>query len=108
MFDIVKKDIVINEGKIKMEDPTEAIIEYCFMIMSNLTSQEVGQKHLLGVELAESKSKFIIAESVFGMFCFFSKNTVFDFVSNIMANLACLKEGRSFMIDNKYIEAIVI
>ena len=42
------------------------------------------------------------------MFCYFTKNTIFDFVANIMANLACLNEGRKFMIDNKYIEAIVV
>jgi hypothetical protein len=55
-----------------------------------------------------SKFQFIIAESIFGMMCYFSKNTNFDFVSNIMANLACLTEGRTFMIENKYIEAIVV
>lgn len=54
----------------------------------------------------EGKNKFIIAESIFGMFCYFSKNTAFDFVSNIMANLACQKEGRMFMIKHKYIDAI--
>jgi hypothetical protein len=35
------------------------------------------------------------------------KNAAFDFVANIMANLACLEEGRKFLIENKYIEAIV-
>jgi len=79
------------------------------MLLSNLTSHEIGQKHLLGLDKDEgNKSKFIITESIFGMFCYFSKNTIFDFVSNIMANLACLKEGRQFMIDNKYIDAIVV
>ena len=75
--------------------------------MSNITSHECGQKHVLGLE-GDGKFQFIIAESIFGMFCYFSKNTAFDFVSNIMANLACLKEGRNFMIDHLYIEAIVI
>ena len=42
------------------------------------------------------------------MFCYFAKNTIFDFGANVMANLACLEEGRKFMIDNKYIEAIVV
>lgn len=40
--------------------------------------------------------------------CYFSLNNSFDFVSNIMANLACLGEGRQWMIENKYIEAIVV
>jgi len=85
------------------------MIEYCFMLLSNLTAHEVGQRHLLGIDKdGEGKFKYIIAESIFGMFCYFSKNTNFDFVSNVMANLACLKEGRQFMIENKYIEAIVM
>jgi hypothetical protein len=79
------------------------------MLLSNLTAHECGQRHLLGIdEEGNGKFKFIIAESIFGMFCYFTKNTVFDFVSNVLANLACLSEGRKFMIENKYIEAIVI
>lgn len=41
------------------------------------------------------------------MFCYFNKNTSFDFVSNVMANLACQSEGRQFLVEHKYIEAIV-
>ena len=77
------------------------------MFLSNLTAIEEGQKHVLGVE-GEGKFKFIITESIFGMFCYFSKNKAFDFVANVMANLACLEEGRNFMIEHKYIEAIVV
>ena len=77
------------------------------MFLSNVTALEEGQEHVLGVQ-GDAKFKFIIAESIFGMFCYFSKNKSFDFVSNIMANLACLEEGRNFMIEHKYIEAIVV
>ena len=83
----------------------------CFMLLSNVTAHEVGQKHVLGIPetgTEEGKFQFIIAESIFGMFCYFSKNTSFDFVANIMANLACLKEGRNFMIDHLYLEAMVV
>jgi hypothetical protein len=59
------------------------------MFLSNLSSVFQGQKHLLGLDDKDSKFKFIIVESIFGMFCYFSKNPSFDFVSNIMANLAC-------------------
>lgn len=89
------------------EDVNEQTIEYCFMLLSNISGTEEGQKHVLGVD-KEGKFKFIVAESIFGMFCYFTKNTSFDFVANIMANLACLNEGRKFMIENKYIEAIVV
>lgn len=81
------------------------------MLLSNITAHECGQKHVLGIpETGDEKGKFefIIAESIFGMFCYFAKNTAFDFVANIMANLACLKEGRKFMIEHLYIEAIVV
>jgi hypothetical protein len=40
------------------------------------------------------------------MFCYFSKNCAFDFVANVMANLACQAEGRKFMIEHSYIETI--
>jgi hypothetical protein len=50
----------------------------------------------------------VIFESIFLMMSYFTKNTCFDFVSNIMANLACLEEGRKFMVEEKYIEAIVV
>mmetsp|Transcript_3751 Transcript_3751/g.6396 ORF Transcript_3751/g.6396 Transcript_3751/m.6396 type:complete len:222 (+) Transcript_3751:489-1154(+) len=89
------------------EDESEQLIEHSFMLLSNISALDIGQKHLLGLE-GDQKSKFIIAESIFGMSCYFSKNKSFDFVSNIMANLACLEEGRNFMIEHKYIEAIVV
>ena len=108
-FEIVKREIKVNEetGEIHHVDINEQIIELSFMLISNFTTNDAGQRHLLGIE-GDQKYKFIIAESFFGMFCYFSKNSIFDFVSNIMANLSCLKEGREFMINNKYIEAIVI
>jgi hypothetical protein len=76
------------------------------MLLSNITAHDIGQSHVLG--LNSDKFKYVIAESTFGMFCYFAKNTIFDFGANVMANLACLEEGRKFMIDNKYIEAIVV
>ena len=76
------------------------------MLLNNITAIEIGQKHVLGIE-SDAKFKHIVAESIFGMFCYFMKNACFDFVSNIIANLACQAEGRKFLIQNKYIEAIV-
>ena len=87
---------------LKSDTTTEQIIEYIIMLLSNMTTHEKGQKHLFDV------NEHIIVESVFGMMCYFNNNKIFDFVSNIMSNLACLSDGRKFMIDNKYIEAIVI
>ena len=107
MFEIVdNKRFDPKTGK-PIEGGSEEIIEHAFMFLSNLTAIEVGQEHVLGVQ-GDGKFKFIVVESVFGMFCYFSKNVAFDFVANIMSNLACLEAGRNFMIDHKYIEAIVV
>ena len=58
------------------------------MLLSNITAIEDGQRHVLGLD-GDEKYKFIVAESIFGMFCYFSKNNIFDFVANVMNNLAC-------------------
>ena len=42
------------------------------------------------------------------MFSYFSKNNSFDFVANIMANLAILEGGRKMMLDNSLFEAISV
>ena len=109
VFELVKKDakIDLKTGQPIIDDKSEQTIEHCFMLLSNVTAVEAGQRHVLGIE-GQGKFKYIVAESIFGMFCYFSKNTAFDFVANIMANLACLSEGRSFMIDHQYIEAVVV
>jgi len=109
VFELVPKATKIDPktGQAVLDDKSEQAIEHCFMLLSNVTAVEAGQRHVLGIE-GEGKFKYIIVESVFGMFCYFSKNTSFDFVANIMANLACLGEGRSFMIDHQYIEAVVV
>lgn len=109
VFELVRREPKVDPttGKLMEEDTQELTIEYCFMFLSNLTAIEDGQKHILGIN-GEGKYKFIVAESIFGMFCYFQKNTSFDFVSNIMANLACCEEGRKFMIEHQYIEAIVV
>lgn len=106
VFELVK-EIKINPTNLQVinADKQEETIELAFMFLNNLTSTEAGQKHLVG---EDEKTKFIIIESIFGMFCYFSKNTAFDFVSNIVANMACLHEGRKFMVEHKYIEAIVV
>jgi hypothetical protein len=109
VFEIVQKDKPINvkTGKPIQEDDTEAVIEHTLMFLSNLSASEEGQKHVLGLN-GDEKLKFVIAESVFGMACYFSKNKAFDFGSNIVANLAAVSEGRKFMVENKYIEVIVV
>jgi Domain of unknown function (DUF383) len=77
------------------------------MLLSNLSATSEGQRHLAGLD-GDAKVKFVIVESIFGMACYFSKNKAFDFASNVMANLACQEEVRQFMVEQKFIEAIVV
>ena len=77
---------------------------HCFLLLNNVSAVEAGQKHILCLD--NEKSQCIIVESLFAMFCYFNKNTAFDFVSNLMANLACVSEGRKWMLDNGMFEAI--
>ena len=72
-------------------------IEYCIMILCNVTTIEEGQKHFLG----EGKVKGMIIDNLFGMFCYFPKMGIFDFVANIMSNVSAIKDAREYMIENK-------
>ena len=65
------------------------------MLYTNLTILEDGQKNLLG----EGKTKGAIIENLVGMFNYFKTNPTFDFVSNILANVSALKDGRKFIIE---------
>ncbi len=78
-------------------------IEYCILLLTNVTQIEEGQKHLLG----EGKTKGLILDNLFGMFCYFLKGGIFDFVSNILSNVAGLQEGRQHMLDNKMLPKII-
>ena len=59
-------------------------IQCSFMFLTNLTTTESGQEHVLG----EGKTKGIILENIFGMFQYFKTNSTFDFVANIFANVS--------------------
>ena len=78
-------------------------VQCAFMLLTNLTIQEEGQKHFLG----DGKTKGAILENIFGMFNYFKTNTTFDFVSNIMANVSSLAAGRRFIIENNMLGQIL-
>ena len=67
------------------------------MLLSNISVVEEGQKHILG----EEKTKGAILENLIGMFSYFKKNPIFDFVANIMSNVSALQAGRDYMLENK-------
>ncbi len=74
---------------------TQADIEMCMMLLTNVTISEEGQKHLIG----EGKIKGLILDNLCGMFCYFLKSNIFDFISNVLSNVSGLKEGREVVID---------
>ena len=67
------------------------------MFLCNISHCEAGQKHLLQLE---SPSKGILLENVLGMFNYFKTSALFDFVSNMYANVSSVKEGRQWMVEN--------
>ena len=77
VFELNNKDFKVDSetGKVLKIAANEQLIEFSFMLMSNFTADEAGQKHLVGLE-GDEKHRFIILESIFGMFCYFNKNTI--------------------------------
>lgn len=92
-----KEQIYQIRNKLKKGDSQAAFedIELCLMLLTNVTISEEGQRHLIG----DGFKRGIILDNLFGMFCFFLKSGIFDFISNILANVSALKEGREVIID---------
>ena len=78
-------------------------IELCIMLLTNVTVSEEGQKHLIG----DGRTKGLIIDNLFGMFCYFLKSGVFDFVANIMANVTALQEGREVIVEYQMLPKII-
>jgi len=72
-------------------------IQFAVMLLSNVSMAETGQNHILG---NDKKTKGSIIENLCGMFTYFRSSEMFDFVSNILANVSSLKAGRQWMIEN--------
>lgn len=89
-----KEQVYEIRNKTKKADAYEDI-ELCLMLLTNVSISEEGQKHLVG----NLKTRGIILDNLFGMFCYFLKSNVFDFVANILSNVSALKEGREVIID---------
>ena len=67
------------------------------MLLSNISNTEFGQQHILGVD---PKTRGAVLENLVGMFTYFRKAEMFDFVSNILSNVSSMKEGRCWMIEH--------
>ncbi|CDW79364.1 duf383 domain containing protein [Stylonychia lemnae] len=84
------------------QDISQAI-EQLLMMLSNVTINEEGQRHLLGT----GATKGAILDNLFGMFCYFGSSGNFDFISNVLSNVSALKEGRNYMLENKMLQKLV-
>mmetsp|Transcript_105855 Transcript_105855/g.146381 ORF Transcript_105855/g.146381 Transcript_105855/m.146381 type:complete len:253 (+) Transcript_105855:456-1214(+) len=78
-------------------------IQFAIMFLSNLTKVEEGCKNVLG----KDKQEGAVLENLFGMFSYFDRNQVFDFVANILSNVTSIKEARVFMIKSKMFDRIL-
>lgn len=74
------------------------------MLLTNVTVSEDGQKHVLG---EGQKTRGLILDNLFGMFCYFLKSGVFDFIANILANVTALKEGRVILMEQNMLPKII-
>ena len=93
-----------NENVFEVKTDSQSnTIEFLIMLLTNVTVNEEGQKHILG----DGKTKGLIVDNLFGMFCYFLNSGLFDFVSNILANVTALKEGREYVIESKMTNKIV-
>ncbi len=92
-----KEKVYEIRNKLKKGDSQAAFedIELCMMLLTNVTISEEGQRHLIG----DGAKRGIIIDNLFGMFCYFLKSGIFDFISNVLANVSGMKEGREVIID---------
>lgn len=79
---------------------------FCFMILSNLTLKENGQKKFLNLE--QENKKGIIFMKILDKFFENIYDEKFDFCSNIIANISSLKEGRNLILEYKIYKILLI
>ena len=56
--------------------------------------------------VGEGKTKGLILDNLFGMFCYFIKSGVFDFLANVLANVSGVKEGREQIFESNMVPKI--
>lgn len=78
-------------------------IELLSMLLSNVTVSEEGQKHLIG----DLKKRGVVLDNLFGMFCYFLKSAIFDFLANVIANVTAVKEGRDIVVKADWLPKIL-
>lgn len=99
----------IDSNSIKENNNGQAVfieIPYYFMILTNLTINEEGQKKFLNLE--DEKIKGIVFLKILEKFFDNIYMPEFDFCSNLLANATALKEGRSLLLDLEVFKIFLI
>lgn len=95
-----------KENTYIIDDKSEEMsstIQFAIMFLSNLTKVEEGCVNVLG----KDKQEGAVLENLFGMFSYFDRNQVFDFVANILSNVTSIKQARVYMIKSKMFDRIL-
>jgi predicted nucleic acid-binding Zn finger protein len=83
-----------------------ATIPFYFMILSNLTLTEEGQKKFLNLE--NEKIKGIVFMKILEQFFDYIYHEEFDFCSSLLANISSVKEGRRMILELKIFKIFLI
>jgi len=81
---------------------------YYLMILTNLTTNELGQKQFFCSDKKEyEKVQGLFLIKIFEKFCENIYKDEMDFCSSIIANISALKEGRVFILENKLFDILL-
>jgi len=85
------------DGNIINKTLNNTYVAYYFMLLSNLTNKEEGQKIFLAVD--NERNKGVLFVKLLDVFFQFIYNEEFNFCSSVIANITALKEGRVLLLD---------
>lgn len=107
MFNILveEKYVIDPENISKHSAGNLKEVPYYFMILSNLTVSEEGQKKFFNSD--DEKIKGIVFLKILDKFFQYAYHEEFNFCSNLIANITSLKEGRTFLLDLKLFKVIL-
>lgn len=94
------------DNKDNKELQNESLINLYFMLMTNLTSFEVGQMKFLDID--NDNIKGILFFKLLDKFFEYAHHNAFNFFSNVIANVSSLKAGREIVLENKIFKIFLI
>ena len=91
-------DKYIVESNFDKDQKCNQYVSFYLMILTNLTTSEVGQNKILGDQ--DKIQKGLLFLKFIDIFFKFIYNPEFNFCSNILANISSIKEGRYIILDS--------